>query len=141
MDIEDTKIYNVLQLKNCYTILNEQQSDQKNPHALISLGCNILNKKLGGIKQGFITEICGDAGTGKTIFCIQVLLNSIMEKSTKKIKYKGIYISTQKPLHVEKWQHIAQNFAQKYNLKQDDIQKSVIMRHLTSAFEFKNFFY
>jgi len=50
MNIEDTKIYNLLQLKNCLTLLKEQKTDQKNPHAVISLGCPILNKKLGGIK-------------------------------------------------------------------------------------------
>ena len=39
-------------------------------YPLLSFGDPVLDKEFGGVRQGLITEVCGEAGAGKTNFCL-----------------------------------------------------------------------
>src|SRR5271157_2302343 len=58
----------------------------------VSTGIKTLDELMeGGIPKGFIVEVSGSAGSGKTIFCMQFLV-----EAAKKGK-KGLYISFDQP--------------------------------------------
>jgi KaiC/GvpD/RAD55 family RecA-like ATPase len=44
----------------------------------------------GGFEEGTVNLVCGKTGTGKSIFCSQVIYNGVMKN-----KQKGIYITTE----------------------------------------------
>ena len=49
-------------------------------------------KKSGGIQTGILTEIFGEAGTGKTQLAVQIMLEVSFINRKKQELYKGILI-------------------------------------------------
>jgi RecA/RadA recombinase len=40
----------------------------------LSFGCPIIDDITGGIARGIVTELCGEAGAGKTQICLKLSL-------------------------------------------------------------------
>lgn len=38
----------------------------------LSFGCPLLDEVIGGISRGIVTELCGEAGSGKTQICLKL---------------------------------------------------------------------
>jgi RecA/RadA recombinase len=69
---EVENLFSSFKLQNCSQKLAE-------PQPRLSTGCRYINEFLhGGIATQRLVEIFGEAGTGKTQFAIQLLLNSVL---------------------------------------------------------------
>src|SRR5437762_12204097 len=56
----------------------------------VALGCRALDDLLGGgVEEGCITLLHGEAGSGKTSFCLQ------LARDVVRAGHKGIYIDTE----------------------------------------------
>jgi DNA-repair protein XRCC3 len=40
----------------------------------LSFGCPIIDEITGGVSRGVVTELCGEAGSGKTQMCLKLAL-------------------------------------------------------------------
>jgi RecA/RadA recombinase len=40
----------------------------------LSFGCPIIDEITGGIARGIVTEVCGEAGSGKTQICLKLAI-------------------------------------------------------------------
>ena len=59
-------------------------------------GCDSIDDLLhGGFRSGLLTEICGEAGAGKTQLCLQLLLQAGLPKELGGLDGAACYVSTE----------------------------------------------
>lgn len=95
------------QIFTAYDLLALENSEER----YISTGCRILDEFFkGGLRKGILTEITGEAGTGKTQFSLQLLMESLVSADGKDIDGKGIYVTTQKPVNEKRLEELKYGF-------------------------------
>jgi len=88
----------------------------------ISLGSKALDKMLdGGIESGYITEIFGEFGTGKTQLCHQLCVTCQLEYEKGGGQGKALVIDTEGCFRPERCAEIAE----KYQLNPDDVLSNI----------------
>ena len=87
----------------------------------------------GGLRTRIITEISGESGTGKTQFCMQLMLQSLLPSKLGGLGGSSYYISTQKSISESRFDEIKHSYIQKYPkiLNNSIIEKSITAIHLT----------
>ncbi|KAK8967771.1 hypothetical protein KSP40_PGU005632 [Platanthera guangdongensis] len=68
------------------------------PIEKLSLGCPVLDRLLGGgAPCGFVTELSGEAASGKTQLCLQLLLSAAAPRSSGGLSAASLFISSEPP--------------------------------------------
>lgn len=108
--------------------MKEEKAKKIEKEDKISTGSYDLNKWLyGGYEKGIITTIYGDAGTGKTNFCILVAVSQAKKGN------KVIYIDTEGGFSVERVKQICKYF----NLDHNYVLKNIVLLKITTFVEQK----
>ncbi|KRX08362.1 P-loop containing nucleoside triphosphate hydrolase [Pseudocohnilembus persalinus] len=104
------------------TILTAQQllEQEKQFQNVISTGVQKFDQILGGgILVGYISEIYGEAGSGKTQFGINSVLNSVItydQNGNKQFNGSGVYISFRKDVNQKRLEQLHETFKRQNNL-------------------------
>lgn len=70
-----------------------------------------LDNALGnGIRLGTVTEFVGSSGVGKSQFCLQAVLNTILPAPIGMIDGEAVYISTKRNFHPLRVNHLVETF-------------------------------
>ncbi|KAM3130296.1 DNA repair protein xrcc3 [Paramecium bursaria] len=81
----------------------------------------------GGIETGYVTEIYGPSGTGKTHICLAMLANTIVNDPTAKV----LYVSTTKQIPIDRLVKILESkLGKKQKKKLDSYLSNCIIEHL-----------
>lgn len=117
-----------------------QQSKQQKK---ISFGCSMIDQVFrGGLLPFGITEIFGEAGVGKTQFCIQICLQSQLPIEKGGIDGGTLYISTEGEVSKKRMLQIEKAIIEKYSLPQSfllrekvKIEKILTLEHFSNFME------
>eukprot|EP00742_Colponemidia_sp_Colp-10_P013713 GILJ01015512.1.p1 GENE.GILJ01015512.1~~GILJ01015512.1.p1 ORF type:complete len:315 (-),score=25.80 GILJ01015512.1:77-1021(-) len=92
-----------------FDLYRAQRKEQK-----LSLGCPILDNVLkGGIPPQGITEIAGQAGSGKTQFALQLLLQAQLPAHLGGLSGSTFYLSTEGSVPFKRLQQLAESYEAK----------------------------
>jgi len=80
-----------------------------------------------------ITEISGESGTGKTQFCMQLMLQALLPSKYGGLQGGSYYISTHKSMSETRFEELKESYCLKYPriLKTKEIESSITVTHLT----------
>lgn len=88
----------------------------------IKLQIRSLDKLLcGGLRIRGITEICGEAGSGKTQICLHLCLVVQLPASCGGLGSKAIYISTEGPIPLKRLEAMAASMKKRFETKAKNI--------------------
>ncbi len=95
--------------------------------------CSLPDIGSGGIRTRIITEISGESGTGKTQFCMQLMLHTLLPPKVGGLGGAAYYISTHKSLSETRFDEIKSAYLSKYSdcLSPEQVEKNIITAHLT----------
>ena len=98
-----------------------------------------LNEKY-SLENLNLTEISGEAGSGKTQLCIYIIINTILPKSINYLEKGCLYISTVQKLPKQRLFQFIDFYGQKLSQKEKDISfKRLIYKHFLPN-DFEKFF-
>lgn len=76
-------------------------------HNTLSLGCTTLDSHLrGGFPSRQLIEIVGEAGSGKTQLCLQLILESLTSKNSEGAPHMALFLSTEGNFPSKRWNQI-----------------------------------
>ncbi|KAK7295700.1 hypothetical protein RJT34_18611 [Clitoria ternatea] len=88
----------------------ENLSQNQTPHKC-TVGCPVLDRHLGGgVPCNSVTELVGESATGKTQFCLQLVLSAQLPPSHGGLSASSIYIHTEFPFPFRRLQQLSRAF-------------------------------
>ncbi len=105
----------------------------------VALGCRALDDLLGGgVEEGCITLLHGEAGSGKTNFCLQLARNVV--RAGRKVIYidtEGVSLERLRQICGDDFEVVAKNilFSEPYSFEEQEnlIEKAVKLANSKSA--------
>jgi predicted ATP-dependent serine protease len=94
-------------VKTAFDLLNDEQH-----RARLPIGCPGIDSCIGGgIRTEGVTEICGEAASGKTQICLHLLLQVQSQVSEGGLNGSAFYVSTEGDAPMKRLQQMAVGFA------------------------------
>ena len=96
---------------------------------VLSTGCSQIDSCIGGgIRAGGITDVCGEASAGKSQFCMQLALQSLLPTTSGGLDDGSgtgtcLYISTEGRFPSKRFVQIATHFRRKHQATFDEVEK------------------
>lgn len=107
---------------NALDMWNERQNSGVKTSAKLTTGCPHIDACLGGgLLTGGITDLCGEASAGKSQFCMQVALHSLLPRShgglddTEGRETSCLYLCTEGRFPSKRFVQMAASFQAKYS--------------------------
>ncbi|PKA49457.1 DNA repair protein XRCC3 like [Apostasia shenzhenica] len=103
------------------------------PVEKLTLGCPVLDRLLaGGVPCGSVTELAGEASTGKTQLCLQLLLSAAAPRSSGGLSAASLFISSEPPFPVRRLRILSFSLA---GGEDDDLLDHILVGSALSADE------
>lgn len=93
----------------------------------------------GGIDIGSVTEIFGEAGSGKTQICMQLALNCVLPKENGGLAGRTIHISTDKQFAIQRLYQMASSLRERVNLPDLELLDNIDIMEFSSKEELRVF--
>uniref|UniRef100_A0AAV1TVF1 RecA family profile 1 domain-containing protein n=1 Tax=Peronospora matthiolae TaxID=2874970 RepID=A0AAV1TVF1_9STRA len=83
---------------------------------VLSSGCDSIDALLdGGFRSGLLTEVCGEAGAGKTQVGLQLLLQCRLPRSLGGLQGTACYICTEGVISIKRLHELAHVYARRHD--------------------------
>jgi len=134
-----------MEITNCFKLA-------LSPEAKLGTGCPSLNEFLrGGLLPKRLYEIYGEAGTGKTNFAIQLLLNSVLPEVQTGLNGGALYVTAGRQLNEKRFNEMKDNFLaesakvaqfqqQNAPVTENDVRTRIHIHHINSIDEYHKLF-
>lgn len=93
----------------------------------------------GGIDVGSVTEIFGEAGSGKSQLCMQLALNCALPKKYNGLEGRSVYVSTDKRFSIQRLNQMANCMKEMFNLQDLELLDNIDIIEFTTTHELLNF--
>eukprot|EP01039_Chlorochromonas_danica_P004158 gene4158-4567_t len=119
------------------------QSSSSSPSSLssntISFGCPLLDEAIGGIRKGQVTEVVGEAGSGKTQICLTLAVQTVLQCLHRHQEGSAAILSSgEGAFPIRRLSQVASSSSSNQHLSSEEVLKRIHIEDSTNADDILN---